>query len=394
MKLNELKTLSLLAILILIVLLPSCRESRQKAVTPAEIVAKVDVSESDKGFDVCQIANLEKVIPLETVGNALIGEIDKLEMDDNHIVILDKRMRAVWLFGTDGKFIRRIGCLGNGPKEYVSLDDMCFDKENGTVWIWDRVKQVMLEYDLTGELLKEVATGFSSNVFARTRNGFWLYYSYLKNPDNNSLILVNEEMDHLVKGFFPTKESYPVSLSSGFTFWGEKAYFYFPLSNVLYSLDGTEARPYIEFDFGERTLPYSKVMNMSREEYETLVGSGSYLGGLNNIRLSDKYCFFRFSSTVQNKYVTEYYGVLDLETSKVEVFSYLNISDLLVDFSSLLCVTANDELVYPIYPSKHHPIYYDELRTLVPDVTEESNPILALYKCKETSDVLDHIPVK
>ena len=121
---------------------------------------------------------------------------------------------------------------------------------------------------------------------------------------------------------------------------------------------------------------------MSPEEYETLIGSGSYLGGLNNIRLSDKYCFFRFSSTVQNKYVTEYYGVLDLETSKVEVFSYLNRSDLLVDFSSLLCVTANDELVYPICPSKHNPIYFDELRTLVPEVTEDSNPVLALYKLK------------
>lgn len=382
MKLNELKTLSLLAILILIVLLPSCRESRQKAVTPAEIVAKVDVSESDKGFDVCQIANLEKVIPLETVGNALIGEIDKLEMDDNHIVILDKRMRTVWLFGTDGKFIRRIGRLGNGPKEYVSLDDMCFDKENGTVWIWDRVKQVMLEYDLTGELLKEVATGFSSNVFAKTKDGFWLYYSYLKNPDNNSLILVNEEMDHLVKGFFATKETFPVSLSSGFTSWAGKEYFYFPLSNVLYSLDGTEARPYIEFDFGERTLPYSKIVNMSPEEYETLIDSGSYLGGLKNVQLSSKYCFFQFSSTVQNKYVTAYYGVLDLETLKVEVFSYLNGSDLLVDFSSLLCVTANDELVYPICPSKHNPIYFDELRTLVPEVTEDSNPVLALYKLK------------
>lgn len=382
MKLNELKTLSLSAILILIILLPSCREGRQKVATNAEIVAKVDVSESNKVFDVDQIADFEKVIPLETVGNALIGEIDKLEMDDSHIVILDKRMRTVWLFGIDGKFIRKIGRLGNGPKEYVSLDDMCFDKENGTVWIWDRVKQVMLEYDLTGELLKEVATGFSSNVFAKTNEGFWLYYSYLKNPDNNSLILVNEEMDHLVKGFFATKETFPVSLSSGFTSWAGKEYFYFPLSNVLYSLDGTEARPYIEFDFGERTLPYSKIVNMSPEEYETLIDSGSYLGGLKNVQLSSKYCFFQFSSTVQNKYVTAYYGVLDLETLKVEVFSYLNGSDLLVDFSSLLCVTANDELVYPIYPSKHHPIYYDELRTLVPDVTEESNPILVLYRLK------------
>ena len=92
-------------------MLPSCREGRQKAVTNAEIVAKVDVSESNKCFDVDQIADFEKVIPIETVGDALVGEIDKLEMDDNHIVILDKRMRTVWLFGIDGKFIRRIGMV-------------------------------------------------------------------------------------------------------------------------------------------------------------------------------------------------------------------------------------------------------------------------------------------
>ena len=48
-------------------------------------------------------------------------------------------------------------------------------------------------------------------------------------------------MDHLLKGFFPAKEPFPVSLSSGFTSWAGKEYFYFPQSNVLYSLDGTEA---------------------------------------------------------------------------------------------------------------------------------------------------------
>lgn len=380
MKLNVLKTLS--AVIILIVLLPSCVERGQKSETSAEIIAKVEVPESGKSFDVSQMADLEKVIPLETAEDVLIGTIDKLEMDDSHIVIMDKRMRAVWLFGTDGRFVRKIGRLGNGPKEYVSLDDMCFDKESRTVWIWDRIKQVMLEYDLTGELLKEVATGFSSNVFAKTKDGFWLYYSYLKNPDNSTLILVDETMNHLVKGYFPTKEPFPVSMRSGFTSWGGKEYFYFPQSNVLYSLDGTDARPYIEFDFGEQTLPYSRIMQMSEVEYKAMVSSGSYMGDLTNVRLSDKYCFFQFSSTVENKYVTAYYGVLDLKTSDVEVFSYLVPSDLLVDFSSLLCVTADNELVYPIYPSKYDPMYYDELRTLVPDVTDASNPILALYKLK------------
>ena len=105
----------LFTIIVLTVLLPSCGERGQKSETTAEIIAKVEVPESGKGLDVSQIADLERVIPLETSEDVLIGTIDKLEMDGHHIVILDKRMRAVWLFGTDGRFIRKIGRLGNGP---------------------------------------------------------------------------------------------------------------------------------------------------------------------------------------------------------------------------------------------------------------------------------------
>lgn len=374
--------INIIAVMTVLCLSPSCKNNRGKAAFTADIVANVDVPESKEAFDVGQLADFEKVIPLRTEEGAFIGEIDKLEMDDNHIVILDKKMRTVWLFDSDGRFIRKIGCLGNGPKEYVSLDDMQFDKESGTVWIWDRVKQAMFEYDLSGELLQEISTGFIANRFAKTQSGFWLYYSYLENPDNNNLILVNDQMDRLVSGYFPTKESFPVSLNSGFTSRHGRYFFYFPLSNIVYSLDGEEANPYIEFDFGAQTLPYSKIMNMSESEYKNLLGNESYLGDLRNVVMSNDYCFFKFSSTVRNKYVTDYYGVLNLQTGDVKTYAYLMTSDLLVDFSSILCVTKDDELVYPIYPANSDPFYYDELKVLVPDVTEDSNPILAIYKIK------------
>lgn len=374
--------INIIAVMTVLCLSPSCKNNRGKAAFTADIVANVDVPESKEAFDVEQLADFEKVIPLRTEEGAFIGEIDKLEMDDNHIVILDKKMRTVWLFDSDGRFIRKIGCLGNGPKEYVSLDDMQFDKESGTVWIWDRVKQAMFEYDLSGELLQEISTGFIANKFAKTQSGFWLYYSYLENPDNNNLILVNDQMDRLVSGYFPTKESFPVSLNSGFSSRNGRYFFYFPLSNIIYSLDDEGANPYIEFDFGAQTLPYSKIMNMSESEYKNLLGNESYLGDLRNVVMSNDYCFFRFSSTARNKYVTDYYGVLNLQTGDVKTYAYLMTSDLLVDFSSILCVTKDDELVYPIYPANNDPFYYDELKVLVPDVTEDSNPILAIYKIK------------
>ena len=365
-----------------IISLTSCRNGGKHSEVTPEIVVGVVAPNAGAYFDIEEIAELKKVIPLETSESVLMGEISKLEMNEEHIIVLDKRMRAVWLFGIDGKFLRQLGCLGNGPKEYASLDDIYYDKNKETVWIWDRVKQVMLEYDLSGELLNEISTAFISNIFTKTDEGFWLYYSYLKNPDKNSVILVDNEMKHLENGFFPLKESFPVSSKSEFTSWEGQEYFCFPLSNILYSLKGTEMSPYIEFDFGAQMLPYSKIASMTSDEYDTLLDSGSYLGDLTNVRLSSKYCLFQFSLMAKNKYVTNYYGILNLKTFEVKTFSSLKGSDLLVDFSSILCVTQKDELVYPIYPDRNNPIYYDKLRELVPDVTEDSNPILALYKLK------------
>lgn len=375
-------SVKLIIVLTVIFITPSCKNGRRDLTHTAEIVAKVDISQSDDAFDVRQFADLERLIPLRAEEGAFVGEIDKLEMDGNHIVILDRKMRTVWLFGADGKFIRRIGRFGNGPKEYVSLDDILFDSESGTVWIWDRIKQTMLEYGLSGELKKQLSTGFITNKFTKTQAGFWLYYSFLKNPDNNSLILVNDQMDRLVSGYFPTKESFPVSSNSGFTSRNGKSFFYFPLSNIIYSLDGDEAVPYIEFDFGAQTLPYSRIKDMTKSEYDDIIEAGSYLGDLRNVVMSDGYCFFKFSSTVKNKYITDYFGVLDMRTGKVKTYSSVTASELLVDFSSILCVTKENQLVYPIYPGLSNPIYYDDLRKLLPDVTEDSDPILAVYKLK------------
>ena len=84
---------------------------------------------------------------------------------------------------------------------------------------------------------------------------------------------------------------------------------------------------------------------MTKSEYDDIIEAGSYLGDLRNVVMSDGYCFFKFSSTVKNKYITDYLGVLDMRTGKVKTYSSVTASELLVDFSSILCVTKENQLV-------------------------------------------------
>lgn len=58
-----------------------------------------------------------QVIPLETSVDCLLGEIKKVDVDDGLIFVLDNKRQGVYCFTKEGKYLYRIGSLGNGPKE-------------------------------------------------------------------------------------------------------------------------------------------------------------------------------------------------------------------------------------------------------------------------------------
>lgn len=53
------------------------------------------------------IAN-EKIIPLETNGECLIGTIKKMVADSSHIYISDNSYKEIFIFKKDGKYISKI----------------------------------------------------------------------------------------------------------------------------------------------------------------------------------------------------------------------------------------------------------------------------------------------
>ena len=79
-----------------------------------------------------------KTIILETNNDCLIGHINKLQSFDGYIFILDKSIaKSLLIFDRNGRFIRKIGRLGQGPGEYVQLDDFTLDTENGFIFLLD-----------------------------------------------------------------------------------------------------------------------------------------------------------------------------------------------------------------------------------------------------------------
>ena len=71
-------SVKLIIVLTVIFITPSCNNGRRDLTHTAEIVAKVDISQSDDAFDVRQFADLERLIPLRAEEGAFVGEIDKV----------------------------------------------------------------------------------------------------------------------------------------------------------------------------------------------------------------------------------------------------------------------------------------------------------------------------
>ena len=72
-----------------------------------------------------------KIIPLETNESCLIGQIHKIRVFDPYILICDLRIGSLFVFGMDGRFIRQIGSIGQGPGEFAQMGDFTIQRFDG-----------------------------------------------------------------------------------------------------------------------------------------------------------------------------------------------------------------------------------------------------------------------
>ena len=59
-------------------------------------------------------------IPLETTKNSLVHSVEQSLIYNDNIYILDNFGKSILMFNKQGKFIKRIGSYGKGPKEYIN----------------------------------------------------------------------------------------------------------------------------------------------------------------------------------------------------------------------------------------------------------------------------------
>lgn len=134
-------------------------------------------------FQSTDIDLLENVtlVPLETTDESLLGECHIIDTYTDEIIVSD--ISSIYIFdGKTGKYKSKINKLGNGPEEYVSLNDVAVDYLNRSFYILDGQGAVK-KFSFDGDYLKEYRNDSIVSMAFMKRTGFVAFNNSAKQYD-------------------------------------------------------------------------------------------------------------------------------------------------------------------------------------------------------------------
>ena len=146
----------ILLLLLIICFLEGCSSERRKYISDREIKEIIINPEKTEDYlDISEVlSDSIDIIPLEVTENCLISDIKKLEFYKNRIFISDRINAKIFVFDSEGNFLRAIGKQGRGPGEYSYMGDFSF--KGDSVIIQDLSRKKYIVYDLYSSGYREI----------------------------------------------------------------------------------------------------------------------------------------------------------------------------------------------------------------------------------------------
>lgn len=154
-----------------------CNEDRQNEKDSDIFQINIPLTSGDKPLFADSLFCGKEIVPLETTPECLISQIDKLEIADDKLYLLDDEQDFIFIFSRQGKFINKIDDIGRGPEEYYELSDFHIDDSLIYVTVGSGRNKVIC-YDLNGVYQKSFATGYPAQRITTDSNYIYVYYNF------------------------------------------------------------------------------------------------------------------------------------------------------------------------------------------------------------------------
>ena len=95
------------------------------------------------------------IVSLEMTDQSMLGEIRRIQVTDHNIWIDHGREFYIYRFSRSGKFLNKIGSIGQGPGEYTTYSTFLVDEDKKEVYIIANTNGV-LAYDFEGNFKRKI----------------------------------------------------------------------------------------------------------------------------------------------------------------------------------------------------------------------------------------------
>jgi hypothetical protein len=382
-------------------LILACTE--QKSSSNADHIIYFDTKKSLDRFDMENLTNgTFSIIPLETTDDCLIANIDKIEIKNNRIYIMDQLAQSVYVFDMDGKYLDKIHKHGQGPGEYTNLSYMTVT--DSSIIVIDHFAERHLEYNLLSlnyvrgekifdkiwvtDLFYLNGSTYYINDWSNSATGKFRLFSMKHNSDNfeKYLPFEKEPISLGING--------PVYAING----NEASLIYSGDDNIYRIRDGKVFLEY-EVKFNDKKVEYTsgKVENIFRDN------PPGRIIGINKINESDKYLFIEIDLTT--KYNTPIgpgnYGNYTCIHNKLDhstvIYPYIAYNSIFDDIQISINRIINNQIIFwheahflSILFSKEelskrtfqNKPYEERLKNVLENLTEDDNPVLFMFGLK------------
>lgn len=203
MKISKIQLIRIAAILLLF---SACTSSSQKGTEATTISIDVNsTADYDHFFD-----KKYKAIPLETPENALVGEVNKMQIADSCIYIFDKGQKSIFAFDLRGHFLRKYSHVGQGQGEYVDIYDFEVYKKN--LYVLSRGNKSIYKYTTDDQYLDKIELGDWYDAFQILNDNEVLLYSNFSNNKLYNIIRYDYQKGSVEDQYFPFKQNDSYSL--------------------------------------------------------------------------------------------------------------------------------------------------------------------------------------
>lgn len=326
-------------------------------------------------------------IQLETKDESLLNEITQLVCTKNELLIFDLYGQCVLAFDYNGRFLRKLHKVGQGPQEYLMATSFSVDEAKQEMYLVDIGNKVAC-YDLQSfEHVKNV--DIKAVAVESLGNDDFITYNSLSTVENGvehkSHILRYNEQNKIDAAFLPIpfESGYTLSPVSRFYRFKGELYVFPPFEATIYKIEQDSCVPHYTIDYGEHSLPTMDFLTEGgvNNNYITRLYKADYVyffqpfesddflavtyqvGGKPYVGIYDKK--HEKGIRVVRKTFENLNGVIDMYNIRAmcgnKFVSILKHSDLLLDDSSIS----------------------EQLRDISVNLNQDSNPILMMFDFKK-----------